>query len=464
MEPKQPSIAALAPNTRSPERIAWGVILIAFGVFMLSCAGSTAAVYYFFFESTVSLETDAQNSRGTLAYIGADFNQQLIDGVRSVSSGAIISPADTLSQGVVAVRDPQRDNALVALLTLYSDASSVTMNSTQRPRFDWSDKPYQISFSEVRGRIDVFIAPDLEREVVLDLRSMGGTLLRLTNTTTGDAPYLAGTYFSLAVVETGLRVHNINGRAVAITSDQAQGWDVPMGARVSINVDSSQPLPTPINLIDNSYFERVNQEGDRLPETWGCRSAPLNPPSGKYTTEPGDGLGYLRFLRGDGATSPRETGCEQPLRDSSGAALDVTGYESLVLRTQFYIQYQSLSTCGFLGSECPLMVRLGYLTAEGEEHELIYGFFHYRDPTLDYPMRCDTCVQPHIPIEGQTWYTYETDNLFEILPEAQRPTALTTLRFYASGHQYDVRVSEMSILAQQGIVEDSTVQAGTGSE
>lgn len=428
------------PVMRNPERAAWGVMLIAFAIFCTACILSTVSVYSFFFQSTVPMNVIAQPSRGAIGVVGTDFTRQLVDTVRQLTNGTV-SPADNLSQGVVVFRDQYRDNLVIAMMTLHGDRSSVNIVASQRPRFDWGNASYEIDLTDVRGRVDVVVSPDVGRGVDVNLLTQQGARLLLNS---------PGRY-SIEAGEQTVVVSNNSGQLILIPEKQDVGYVVSAGATVRIIEDEAQPvtLPSLVNLVSNSDFASVLQtEGAAsIPLNWACRPGVLNQPSSTFVSDTQDGRAIIRFLRGDGATTNGETVCQQG-QPSGEVWRDVSGYDYLALRTTFYVAHQSLSLCGVRGSECPLMVRIEYLTAAGEVRELIYGFYAYFDPMSPWPARCDTCTQPHTLVKMQSWYTYETENIFAILPEEERPVAISSIRFYASGHEYDLRVAEMSLVAQ----------------
>ncbi len=429
------------PLMRNPERAAWGVILIAFAIFCTVCILSTVSVYVFFFQSTVPMNVVAQPSRGAIGVVGTDFTRQLVDTMRQLSTGNAVSPADNLSQAVMMFRDQYRDNRVIAMATLHGDRSSVSLVTSQRPRFDWGSASYQIELSDVRGRVDFVVSPDVGRGVDIRLRTQQGARLLLA----------ASGRYAIESGEQTVVVSNDNGQLIVIPENQDIGYVVAAGATVRIMEGEAQPItqPAPVNLVENSHFESVLQtEGAAsIPLNWACRPGVLNQPSSTFVSGIQDGRTMIRFLRGDGATTNGETVCQQG-QPSGQVWRDVSGYSYLALRTSFYIAHQSLSLCGVRGSECPLMVRIEYLTADGDIRELIYGFYAYFDPMSNWPSRCDTCMQPHTFVKMQSWYTYETENIFAILPQEERPVAISSIRFYASGHEYDLRVAEMSLLAQ----------------
>jgi hypothetical protein len=158
------------------------------------------------------------------------------------------------------------------------------------------------------------------------------------------------------------------------------------------------------------------------------------------------------LLREEGAQSHGKTGCRQEFGTSGR---DVRAFTYLELQTTFLINYQSLSDCGVDGSECPVMLLLDYVDVNGIAHQWLQGFYYRHDAQIQYPATCITCgqvYQPHRLIREQVWYTFETGNLFDLLSPTERPASISRFEFYASGHQYDVFVSEVLLLAGQAEV------------
>ena len=82
--------------------------------------------------------------------------------------------------------------------------------------------------------------------------------------------------------------------------------------------------------------------------------------------------------------------------------------------------------------------------------------FNEFDAQNPAPLVCQTCGEfyEHRPVAKQIWYTYESGNLFSRLIEEKRPSRILEVYFYASGHRYDVFVSEMSLFVgtEQAII------------
>jgi hypothetical protein len=200
----------------------------------------------------------------------------------------------------------------------------------------------------------------------------------------------------------------------------------------------------------------------QMPLHWGCSNAQKDLPSGTYTVSGWEGRTALHLVRENNATTNGETRCKQPYADPG---IDVTNYNFLELETTFLIHYQSISECGVEGSECPLMIHIVYTDTNGVTgREWYQGFYATLDPLYEsYKPRCASCTQDHQQINQDVWYTYESGNLLNILPAEARPAAINRIEFYASGHQYNVYVGEVSLFAgiAEAVPPDGTAPIGS---
>ncbi|HEX2908886.1 MAG TPA: hypothetical protein VHO69_18585, partial [Phototrophicaceae bacterium] len=211
-----------------------------------------------------------------------------------------------------------------------------------------------------------------------------------------------------------------------------------------------------VNLLENSTFQdtmiqEANDTGglQLITKVWGCASRQDNLPRGLWKTEEVDGRVVLRLIRSDNAISHGETRC---LAFLGQTGRDVSDYDYLEMRASFDISYQSLSGCGWDGSECPLMLQMDYIDQNNELQTWRHGFY-YAQPQADYPASCNTCRQEHDRVNEKAWYTYTSGNLKALLGPKQIPRTILNVQFYASGHQYDVAIGEVSLLAGQLVGE-----------
>lgn len=436
----------MQPAARIPfERVVWMVVIGAFVLFCSSTLAVSGGVYYFFFRSTMPMDVFVQVSRGTAGLVTADYAEQVIrDEAYAISGGPYVVSTDRQSQAVLSFYMPTSDGHrhVLASITLEHN-TSITLNRAIRPRFPWSEGRYYIELEGFTGQADVYVSRGVERSFLIALQNQDGSQVRVDE---------AGRY-TLIANENRTQLSTLEGRAVLMTADEEHNRLVASGHE-SIFLPERRDLslsPSATNLLENGLFSFVlapeEEPYNAPPMRWGCSTSYNELPDGEYRTDLWEGRAALRLRRGGGASSHGETSCWQDF-GTGGVALQ--SYTHLELQTTFLINFQSLSDCGQDGSECPLMLLLEYTDVNGIQRNWRQGFYYWDDPNpafASWPSRCDTCLQDHIQVNEKVWYTYETDNLFSLLPQDQRPAAVNRVRFYASGHEYDVFVGEMALLA-----------------
>ncbi len=423
---------------KDPGRLAWTVLIISLIIFCLTSSAIFLAVRWFLLESTVPMTATLYVGRGTVGVRASagDAIEQAERGMQVLSRDVRLS-TDGTSQGYVAFIDPHTYN-LVATLVLHRD-SSITLESASQPRFDFSHGDYVISFRGAQGQIDIDITPDLPRDIVFDVATPLGRLLmdrsgRYLLTSQGDE----------------LSVWNRMGRAFVINrTSEARAIPEGMQARVTAASDEIVVFQTLVDILPDGSFDTFNPANEALSSAWRCYNKvdDAGSPEGIYRREIVNDMPVMHILRtGEGTNNHAETGCLQYL-NTSNEPLPITAYNYLELRAGMVIRSQSLSTCGIKGSECPVMLVMNYVDQNNVERRWIHGFYARYDPAAGYPLRCDTCALEHERLNPDAWYTFSSGNLLQLLPDDQRPTGISNVHFYASGHQYEVMLSEVALLA-----------------
>jgi hypothetical protein len=112
--------------------------------------------------------------------------------------------------------------------------------------------------------------------------------------------------------------------------------------------------------------------------------------------------------------------------------------QSLVLHAELGLIFQSLSGGGYQSSEYPLILRLNYEDEYGSEAHWYHGFYYQNredNPTMNGEL---------VPLN--VWVPYESENLLETLQP--RPVRITSLQIYASGWDYDSRISRVRLIVE----------------
>lgn len=439
---------ATAPRI-DPNRLAWGVLLLAFAIFCVIFVFVIVGVDFFLFQSTVPMTVTLNVGRGSVA-IGDLGSDDLVGrNGASLTKGMVIS-TDPQSQGTIRFKDDA--DHLVASITLQRSAS-LTLLEAAKPRFEWSRTEDEITLDNVVGKVDIDIPVPANKRIRISAQTPGHAIVNFEG---------SGSY-SIEAASEQLRVFNRNGSANIIAPDLQAGRDIPVdGAGIVNYADNSVELhPGYVDLLADTKFEMA-RGGDVVAaaeKVWVCGNDPGDNPTGLQDLAMIDGVQALRFVRDGGATTHGRTSCVQSF-GQNGINVSSDSYNYLGLRATFYIDYQSLAACGTDGSECPLMLRMDYIDADGKAQKWFHGFYAREED--NYPLRCATCPQDHDRINEKAWYTYESPNFLTFFkPEAGNiggndltPRTIVALWFYASGHQYDVWVSEMALVAAQ--VESET--------
>lgn len=140
-----------------------------------------------------------------------------------------------------------------------------------------------------------------------------------------------------------------------------------------------------------------------------------------------------------------ETGITQQINQ------DIHEARSLRVRARIRIDTQTVSVCGSLGTECPVMLRIAFIDQRtGAAREWLQGFYAVQGP--DKPV-CQSCEwqAEHIRVaQLGSWYDYESPDLLpQLKSRGINPAAVETVRIYASGHTYSAAIDEIEILVEE---------------
>jgi hypothetical protein len=215
-------------------------------------------------------------------------------------------------------------------------------------------------------------------------------------------------------------------RGEAAVTARGNTVKVPEGTRVTVpdGAPPSEPMAGGIELVRNGNFVG-GYEGWQINRPEAADGTDRN---GEVYFVPGDGFGsWVRMVRLGGNNTHADLGIAQDLEQ------DVSDFEKLQLRLRLRVDYHSLSGGGVLASEYPLIVKLVYMDAFGRSQEFYRGFYYHNEE--------GNPVDNGELVPRGEWVDVTVD-LFSIVP---RPAYLISLSLFASGHDFDSRVSGVSI-------------------
>lgn len=400
---------------QNPQRVAWVILTVNF---VLCCATAIAVplgVRSYVLNATRPLQAFVTATNGTVQFFppGADDPSAVTDRRAVAENSRIVTDASARSLITVFANDPA--GPVLVTVQMYQD-TDVRLVNARAPRFQWSQNPIRLSFDLKKGRVAVFVqSSDADRAQVQV--TTPHSLITFGN----------GTYDVLIEGET-TQVRARFGAAQVLAANRQVTANT--GERVSVAAGRPPELPVPmaINLVLNGKLE------GRLSPPWQevVKVAPGLTP-GKITQEIVDQRQVVRFSRKTEDGAHNEVGLKQDINR------DVQGYDSLTLRLDLKLLYQSVPGGGYLASEYPVMVDIAYTDIYGKDLHWYQGFYY-----LDLP-RGSTWLPPTgEKVLQDIWFSYESPNLFELLQET-RPARINSITVFASGHDYNSLVSDIAL-------------------
>ncbi len=120
---------------------------------------------------------------------------------------------------------------------------------------------------------------------------------------------------------------------------------------------------------------------------------------------------------------------------------EVDEFDSVTLRADIKVTSHSLSAGGERGTEYPLIFLLRYQDSKGDTHDVGRGFYTQSDANY----RTDNGTLVGIAVKQPGGWEQFSWNLKQL---SYAPFKLVSLQVYASGHDYDASVANISIIAK----------------
>jgi hypothetical protein len=411
--------------SNNPERLAWVVLLGSFFVCVALGVITPLGARWYIRHAQVDQQVSLEVQRGPLSVVYGGHGQprSVFQDSGNVPRGSRIRAPNATSGRLVIQDPPSNGEAPIATVQLY-DETEVVLSSARSPQFATSPLPHEIALAVGAGRVRVNVFGDTERSTVVNVHTAQG-LIRLEE----------GSYEVKINSTTEATVRY--GRA-NVTCKSGETLSLGPTERALVSVDTiNGPLPAARNLVENGDF------GDPLENHWDTYYEQTDPelPTGRVqiaTTLVGNEEKNVVELSRE-AVNHAEVGITQEIN------YDVRDFASLELHMAVNIINENIlgfGGCGYLGSECPIIVRIDYKDVHGTDHEWLHGFY-IGSPAEDWDIK-----GWHEKVEGGTWQPYNSGNLMEEL--GMTPPALVQgVTIYASGHSFNAMVTEVELLAQE---------------
>jgi|GEM_PF-801552 len=435
-------------SRRYPQAIAWLFVLSGFVCFCLLSAGIGWAAYWFVFESPVPLSANITVSRGSVR-LQTPNDQIIVNNAHRIDMQTGIT-VDDESQSILTFVDTKSGDTVVALTLMAG--SHITVRSAERPRFNVSRGGYTIALADYAGQLTVNSTPGT-RAFQMSVGTQAGTAQL-----TAAGRYTLSTDHDLNGQAQQFHVFNQGGVAWLIlpTMREQQVWPNKIGSAAT-GSDLIEMADSAYTLLISGLFQSSQPVADQaLPDGWQCVSgADSGEPSGQFeryhdAQDPAD-YGALHLWRIGSQLHHGETSCLIYPAGRDGW-LNATPYQSLRLHmrlkltTKPELHIPDVPACGIQASECPIMIEITWTSDLSNPQSALqqwhHGFYSLADAT--YPLTCDTCRLAHEHVNSDVWYVYDSGDLRSQFP-TDKPLYIEQLSVYASGHQYDARIGEITL-------------------
>jgi hypothetical protein len=407
---------------RNPERLAWTVVLISLFICVGLAVSVPLAVGSIVNDSseTAANTLDVQRGTALVRLPGSGEAIGVTTSRENLPEGTTIR-ADPNTQALLTIRSPH-DGSILETVQIYG-STDLEIIRIRSPRFQMSTRSHQIDLLTDIGRVRVNIVGGSERPLESAL------ITPQARTTLQEGSYA----FEVSNDETQVTVRD------GLAQISAQGTTQELGPQqrtvVKLNGPPSGVLSPERNLVTNGSF--------RLPlnGTWETYNDLQNPREHEGTVTIQTVVGQRSAVFERQGDFHAETGIRQTINK------DVRDLTSLRLHFVVRVFDQDVPVCGQAGSECPLMVRLDYKDQDGTDRSFLQGFYTRPDSSGANPTYNTTSGtrNEHQRISPNVGFTFDSDNLVETL----KPSQITTITFYASGHSYRSSVAEVELLGEQ---------------
>ena len=388
------------------QRLAWTVLWLAFGCFLLLLTGAGVLALH-----VMATATDAEDARvttisGTVLLRQPRQTLWVSAGPQAPLSEGYKLRTDGVSQAFVSLFDH-------STLQVYSGTElELTQHATKR--FDPAQAILVLTLSQ--GKLHVGVAP------------VAGSRRSLRMVTPYGSMDLSEGSYTVTVDATATKVR-VAERGEARLVSAHGGITIHDGEHADMGpAGFTPPTLAPEELVYNGDFTQ-GLDGWRTGNVAGFREGSDVPGIQELISD--EGRLASHFVRKGSRGTHSETFVYQDLDK------DLSDYKDLRLSLDLRIKNQNLSGGGYLGTEYPVLVRLTYRSS-GNETSAAWGFY-YANPDNN---RTDVGVQ----VPQDTWTHFASPfNLMALSPPPQR---LLSVQVSGSGWDYDSLATNISVTVQ----------------
>ncbi len=401
-----------------PERVAWIVLLGSFALFLIVLIGVPLGLRDLYHSAAVRQSLRFETTIGTVLLYPPRSDQPIaLTGRRDgIGEGSRLETRGAATQGALGLPLTSQSDELMGTILLYPNTSLEILHS-RRPYFAGSNQPYTVRVRLREGQVRLFTKSSLDRQVEVQIETPHGEALLEE----GNYALLVHAESTEVVVKQGLARISQREQDTVVIEPGLRSWLLEDGTTLP-------PVPAEHNLLRDGAFNGP------LGQDWVDYFDPPYTTPGTVAFLEQDGRQVARFYRIGEDGIHTEVGIRQVVDEA------VHSYDSLVIRLDVKLNWQTLAGAGEKSSEFPLRVEITYTDIYSKVETWGWGFYN-TDPRPDYPLFGGE------QIELFTWHSFESGNLIEEL-EATRPARIDSIRIYASGWNYEALASDVGLIVE----------------
>jgi len=424
---------------RRIQLLAWGVLLAAFAAFLLIVVGGPALAWQLAKSASLVESATVRVRVGNLGVEQGDRRDILGQG----------DPPTAVREGArLALLGAEGSSAFIRLFdgtaAMLERHGRLELREMRRPRFPIADRPPEILLG-------------------LDDDGAGATL---TVSTPYAAPDAAAARLQVDTPHARVRISpdarvrfSLDAGSLRLAVDVGEAWvTAPLGEpvehAVTVRVSRGERTSVPAGRIPSAAtdaLEDLVSNGDftvppRRENGWSRvppgDARPIAPPALTHNAD-ADGRTYIRLRRAGSSQTPADIVLGQAL------AVDLHDATSLAVQATLRIDAQSLPGGGDNAQEFPLILTLVAEDAQGDEFTIPMRFYAV-PPDPDASEFAGARVEDgDVLVPLGDWYTFDSGELRDgssPFAPGRVPVRLRRLEIKASGHDFDTRLDQVSVL------------------
>ncbi len=403
---------------RNPQAVAWLVLIVNFVVFAVLAVTVPVWVRNYLLHATSVRPADVTAVTGTVQlWIPRADGASAVIQSRHVPEGSSVV-TDGIARALVTIPSSLTHERMLVTMQLFQD-TAMRLEQAQTPKFRWSTDADQVNLKLEQGRLKISSTPGEGEAVTVRVQTANAVV------TFGSGSFYITSQGEETQVMASFGQAQVESLGTTVLAEGGQRVDVLAGR------PPSEPVVAALNLVKNGTFEMSAQPDweQRLEEPPG-----LQP--GQLTWDSIDGRYVIRFKRRTEDSAPSAVRLAQQLNR------DVLAFDSLQLRMDLQLLYQSVPGGGIQNSEYPVFVDLFYTDIYGKELHWFQGFYYQ-----DLPAGSNWPAPTGERVPLGTWYTYESPNLIEALA-ATRPARINSITISALGHDFESQIADVTLIAR----------------